>query len=489
MFRNLIIVAALIFGVNGASAQEVLTLEKALEIAFQNSPSLIQSKLSLQQSELNLAAQKSSLKSQFSLNVDPFNYSRSNTYDDINSSWYDREVMSSSASLGIVQPIKFTDGTISLMNNVQWQKAKNHSYGGSNTSFTHDLLLRLEQPLFTYNRTKMTLRELEFALETARLNYSLQQLNIERNVTTNFYDVYKSQRELSIAREEYANQKQNYEIIKSKVEAGLVAAEELYQAEVNLATSESSLYSQEINYENNKDNFKILLGISIDEDIAVLPNIQVTQVNVSVDQAVKYGLEQRMEIRQQQIVIERDLFSIIRANSENEFKGSISAQVGLNFLGEKVKNMYDKPTDSEQIGISFTIPLYDWGAKKARVESSELAKESDEVNLEEQKKEIVVGIRQICRNIPVLINQVNIQKKSVENAERTYEINLEKYRNGNLTGMQLQQYQTQLTDAKQSYTNAIINYKIELLNLKIQTLWNFETDTTYLPVDLLKTNK
>ena len=52
--------------------------------------------------------------------------------------------------------------------------------------------------------------------------------------------------------------------------------------------------------------------------------------------------------------------------------------------------------------------------------------------------------------------------------------------------MELQQYQTQLTSAKQAYTNAIISYKLELLNLKIQTLWDFETNKSYLPVNLLK---
>ena len=50
--------------------------------------------------------------------------------------------------------------------------------------------------------------------------------------------------------------------------------------------------------------------------------------------------------------------------------------------------------------------------------------------------------------------------------------------------MELQQYQTQLTTAKQEYTNAIISYKLELLNLKIQTLWDFETSQSYLPVEV-----
>ncbi len=41
-------------GLYSAHAQEVLTLEKALNTAFEHSPSLIQSKLSLEQRQLNL---------------------------------------------------------------------------------------------------------------------------------------------------------------------------------------------------------------------------------------------------------------------------------------------------------------------------------------------------------------------------------------------------------------------------------------------------
>ncbi len=480
------IVFLVLFGMDRLTAQEILTLEKALEIAFEHSPSLIQSKLSLEQRQLNLKAQDASLKSQFSLDVNPFNYTRNNQYDSYNSRWYANESMSSSASLGIRQPIKWTDGTISLINDFSWQDASNRTDNRKNTSFNHNLSLRLEQPLFTYNRTKMQLKELEYALENAKISYAMQELNIEKQVTTQFYNVYQKQKDLNNAREEYNNQKQNYDIIKNKVEANLVAKEELFQAEVNMATSESSVYSAEINYENAKDNFKILLGMPLDEDVMVLPNTGINTIEVNSNDAVRYALEQRMEIRQKQITLEEDVFNIIRAKAENEFKGSISARIGLDALAGKIKNMYDSPTDNEQIGISLNIPIFDWGAKKARVKSSELAMESNQIDLDEQKKNITLEVRQICRNLPTLVRQIDIKKKSIENAEHTYEINLEKYRTGNLTGMELQQYQTQLTNAKQEYTNALISYKLELLNLKIQTLWDFENNKSYLPVDLLK---
>lgn len=484
--HTLILVFLAAFGASSAVAQEVMTLEKALEVAFEHSPSLIQSKLSLEQQQLNLKAQNASLKSQFSLDVNPFNYTRNNQYDSYNAKWYSSENMSSSASLGITQPIKWTDGTVSLYNDFSWQDASNQTSNQKSTSFNHNLSLRIEQPIFTYNRTKMELKELEYALENSKLSYAMQELSIERQVTQQFYSVYQQQKNLSTARDEYNNQKQNYDIIKNKVDAGLVAREELFQAEVNLATSESAVYTAEINYENAKDNFKILLGIDLNEDVMVLPNTEITTVNVDATQAVDYALKQRMELRQHQITLEQDLFSIIRAKSENEFKGSISARIGLDALGDKPGNMYSNPTDNEQIGISLNIPIFDWGSRKARVRSSELAMESDQINLDEEKKNITLEVRQICRNLPTLIRQIEIKRQNIENAEHTYEINLEKYRNGNLTGMELQQYQNQLTSAKQEYTNAIIDYKIELLNLKIQTLWDFETNQSYLPVDLLK---
>lgn len=59
---SLIISGILMLCSGSTFAQEILTLEKALEIAYQQSPSIIQSKMSLEQSELALIQQKASLK-------------------------------------------------------------------------------------------------------------------------------------------------------------------------------------------------------------------------------------------------------------------------------------------------------------------------------------------------------------------------------------------------------------------------------------------
>jgi hypothetical protein len=50
--------------------------------------------------------------------------------------------------------------------------------------------------------------------------------------------------------------------------------------------------------------------------------------------------------------------------------------------------------------------------------------------------------------------------------------------------MDLKQFSDQLTQKKNSLTTARINYKLGLLNLKNQTLWDFEAGKPIVPSSL-----
>ena len=104
------------------------------------------------------------------------------------------------------------------------------------------------------------------------------------------------------------------------------------------------------------------------------------------------------------------------------------------------------------------------------------------LTLEEEQNNIILGIRKVYRNLLNLQNQIEIARQTVTNAQLTYDLNLEKYKNGDLTGMDLNIYQNQLSEKQLTYTNSLISYKLELLNLKIQTLYDFEKKEAVTPV-------
>ncbi len=464
-------------------AQELLTLEDILEIAYSNSPEIKTSELDLIRGQESLSAQKARMKSQLKLDVSPVSFSNSRNYSRQNNEWYTENIFESGGTFSVTQPLLMTNGTLSLKNNLNYQQ----DFQTDMSSFSNNLTLNLSQPIFTYNEQKVALKEVELDLENALLSYALKKLSIEKNVTQYFYNVYQKQQNVLIAQEEYNNQKKSYSIIKDKVDAGLSPEEELWQSDLDLTNSQSTLYTAEVDLKNAEDQLKRNIGADLNDELIILANVETKGVNVKMEDAINHGKDQRLEIRQAQIAIENREFDLIRTKTTNQFEGNIGISVGLNGLAEDegVSKIYSNQNrqDNQQVSLTLSIPIFDWGERKALIKASEAQLESSQVSFETELTDIEVAIRQVHRNLNNYLTQIEIAKKKIENAQRTYELNLERYTNGDLNSLDLSRYQEQLTTAKNASINAKIDYKLEVLNLKIQTLWDFETNKSIVPDD------
>lgn len=470
-----------------SQGQQVLTLEKVMAIAYENSPNLKKSELSLIRSQASLAAQRAAMKSRFAFDTDPVRFTNVRSYDDFAQEWYTNTKLESNGTFSIVQPIVATDGTVSLSNTLGWQSSKVDNKN-SKDAFSNNLQLRIDQPIFTYNKKKMDLTQLELDLENTSLSYALQKLNIEKQTTQYFYNLYQKQKSLSIAQEELENQKTSHTIIKNMVDAGLSAEEEFWQAELNLANAQSNVYNAEVSMANAEDQLKQTVGMSLEASLVILANVETKPIDIPLADAITYAKKQRMELRQSQINIENSQFDLITARATNEFKGNVSMAVGLFGDNEKLGKVYSSESmqDNESVALSFQVPIFDWGERDARIRAAEANLKSSELDMSNEYIDIEMNIRQVYRNLKNLLIQIQIAEKSVENAIRTYDLNLEKYKNGDLTSMDLSRYQEQLSSEKNNLTNSIIDYKLELLNMKIQTLWDFEKGESIAPIIDLK---
>ena len=467
-----------------ADAQMVLTMEQALEYSVEHNPDLKSSKLSMERYEYNLIAQKASLKSRFALNLDPFSYSQERRFDDRFSEWYTSKSLSSSGTFSISQPIIWTDATISLNDRLSWQNSESTGSGAtnSNRTYSNNLYLSITQPIFTFNKTKMNLRSIELNYENAQISYALQKLNMEKNITNQFYSLYLSQKNLEISISQLEDAEKSSNIIKDKGDADFATKDELYQADLNLATARSNTENQKVSLENSKDAFKQVLGLGLDEDISVTTEIFAEPVLIDMDKAIESAFASRMELRQREISREQLDQDMIQTKDNDSFNGSVSLSLGIMGDNSDFADVYSNPTNNPRVSVSFSVPIFDWGARKSRIKAKELEIDMFEISAEEELKSIEINIRSTCRSLDNLLRQISIAEQSQKNAQLTYDLNAERYRNGELTGMQMNQFQTQLSNSKISYSQAQINYKIELLNLKILTLYDFEKDEPIVPI-------
>ncbi|MBP3551581.1 MAG: TolC family protein [Bacteroidaceae bacterium] len=477
--------AVFICSMSGFS-QMRMTLEDALEYSIDHSPELQEALINLERYKLNLEAQRASLKSRFALTLNPFTYSNSRSFDNRFSEWYTNESFSSNGTFSITQPIIWTDATVSLNNKFGWQQ--NTSTSGTtstNKAFSNDLYLSINQPLFTYNRTKTDLRSMELNYENALINYALRRLSIESTITSSFYNVYTAKNNLEISEAELKDAQQNFEIIKNKVEADLSARDELYQAELNVAQAASTVDNRKVSLENAKDNLKQTLGLDIDDDFDVVAEISAKPVKVDMLTAINSALGSRLELRQREISRTELDIQMKQIKETNSLDGSLSLSLGIMGDNEKFQKIYDHPTNNPRVSVSLSVPIFDWGARRARIKAQELATKIFDMQTDEERKSIEIAVRRSCRSLLNLESQMIIAEQSLKNAQLTYDLNSERYRNGELTGMEMNQFQTQLSNQKMSYVSTIINYKLELLNLKIISLYDFENGVPIVPMSVV----
>ncbi len=470
------------------NAQVGMTLDDALKYSIENSPELQRALMNLRRYKFSLDAQRASLKSKFSLTLNPVSYNRNRYFENRLSEWYTNESFSTSGTFSISQPIIWTGATVSLNNRFGWQNNKSSITGGidnDNSAYSNDLYLSVTQPLFRYNQIKLDLKNIELDYENALINYALQRLNLENSITNQFYSVYTAQNSLEISKAELNDAEANYNVIKNKVDADLSTKDELYQAELNLATARSTLDNRMVALENAKDDFKKILGISLETNIEIIAQVTAQPVTVDLGKAIANALDSRLELKQREISrTELDL-QMKQIKETNSFNGELSLSIGIMGDNERLGDIYKTPTNNPRVSLSFNVPIFDWGERKARVRAQEIAIEMHNLETDEERKAIEIAIRKCYRNLNNLLAQISIAEKSVKNAQLTYDLNAERYRNGEITGMEMNQFQTQLSNRKMSYVSTIIDYKKELLNMKILTLYDFENDKAILPLNLV----
>lgn len=93
-------------------------------------------------------------------------------------------------------------------------------------------------------------------------------------------------------------------------------------------------------------------------------------------------------------------------------------------ITDHLEKIYNNPTQNPRVAISFSVPIFDWGEKKARVKAQEVAQKINRLEFHEDKVNIELNIRQTWRSLENLLSQIKIAKQNVANAQRTYDLNL-----------------------------------------------------------------
>jgi outer membrane protein TolC len=138
-------------------------------------------------------------------------------------------------------------------------------------------------------------------------------------------------------------------------------------------------------------------------------------------------------------------------------------------------NMFYKPG---AYGVTFSvyIPILDWGVNRSLVKMRKSQLLENKLSYDYQVISIENEIRNTITRINNNLKRLLLLEKTVKLAEKSYDISYQRFVNGDIDVEALGLDRIRYTNVQNSYLQAYINYKLQLLDLNRKTFYDFENN-------------
>ena len=489
MNKPFLIFLVLIFSCSGfLPAQKIyqFDIDKSIEFAKKQSYTMRLLQQDVNSARYELKAAKSNYKTHVNLNFTAPDYSETirQWEDSSGINFFPVKQLYYSGDLTINQPLP-TDGNIfvrsGLYNTDDFDKDQRYLRFNTKIGF--------EQPLeafYAYNAIQAEFKRAELNFEKTQKRLKRVELNIIYEVSQLFYNLISAKEKREIANEALERQLTSYEIARNKFEAGLIREVEAMQMEVDLGQARNDYDLAKVNYRNNANYFKQYLGLSLQDSIVVDGELDYSVVNVDLNFAVQYGLDNRTELDDHKLDIELSNISLKRIKSRGMINGGISAYYDLIGVDETPLSMpftqaFDRTWDVLQsrpgnygIALRISIPLIDWGENKARVDAAQAMLQKQEIRLEEETVNIEREIINTVNQLRSSLRRLQLLEKDQEIARKSFAISQNRFANGDISSETLALDRERLNRVNLSHLEAFISYKLLAADLMRKTFYDFE---------------
>lgn len=471
------IVFVLLFASSFLYSQKVLSLDESIKTALEQSYAIKSAELSLISSRKNLESIKSGLMTSVNMEFDIPRYSRSlkSQFNPETQSEQFYQIGSTvlESRLFFTQPIPFTNGSFSLVGSLFGREQFSESMGTFRDYYSN-LSLRFRQPIFAFNSLRASLERAGINLERAERNYNRAAQEIIYSVKQRFFQLFRAKKNVEIVEEKVNQTSLSYDKAINKFKAGLIAEVEALQLELDLTASRNELLNAQVQLAEAKDNFKLLIGLPLDEEVDVVAEIAFLPIEIDLKFAIEQALENRSEILNAGADIKLSEMTVNEVDSKGNITALLTANYGINKNDDKFEDIFYKFADDRSVNLTLSLPIWDWGKNSKEVESAQANLKQAELGLMNEKEEIKREIIAAVNKISSARARVEVLSKSVELAQKSYEISYSRFQTGTITSFDLSQMQLRLTDARTNSLNALIDYKLAMAELIRLTYYDFE---------------
>ncbi len=479
VFRQKMMLVALILlpslAFNPVKAQDtlLLDLDKALEIAMSDNPTVI---IANQEIEKKKYAKKGSYAALFPQVNFGFDYNRTLKkqvmYMDgaFDMSGMYAPVVNAADNLLSENLPGYKPGTVQDAVNKELAKLPDSSGEGIEVGRDNNWSLgfNVGMPLINASLWKsisITGDDVELAIEQARSS----KIDMTNQVKRSYFSVLLANDSYRVFKQSYDNAMENYLDIKQKYEQGLVAEYDLIRADVSVKNVEPSMLEAENAVNLVKWQLKALLGMDLEIPIECegqLTDFQSEMYGDYLTTTSDTSLVDNTNLRQ--LDIQGQQLKKTLQLQKFDFLPTVSLSGLYNWTSMnndfRFKDYQWNPYS--MIGISISIPIFSGGSKVQAINQTKVTMNQLAFQRDDLQRNLRLSVKQYLDNMNTCIKRFDAAQKGVDQAERGYMIAQKRYDTGAGTLLEMNDAELAMTQARLNFNQAIYDYMVAKSDLE-----------------------
>ena len=337
---------------------------------------------------------------------------------------------------------------------------------GQDGTNTANAGLSINLPLFApavYRAMSMTKTDIELAVEKSRAS----ELDLINQVTKAYYQLMLAQDSYEVLQGSYKFAEDNFNVVNAEYQQGAVSGLDKTSAEVQMRSIKPNVISAANAVTLAKLQLKVLMGITADVDIKTDDNLTNYESMLFANQLKEEDMSLENNTTMKQFELNMKLLEKNVKSLKTNFMPTLSMSFSYQYqsLYNPNINFFDYTwSNSSSLMFNLSIPLYRASnftkVKSARIQMRQL--DWNRIDTERKLNMQVVSYR---NNMTASSEQVVSNKENVMQAEKAVQIAGKRYEVGKGTVLELNSSQVSLTQAQLTYNQSIYDYLVSKADL------------------------
>jgi outer membrane protein TolC len=458
----------------GPTHAQRITLENVIRIAQENSLDAQIARFSFMSSYWQFRSFKAQLLPSVNLNGNILNFNHSvvetRDYETGRVNQVNNNTMANYLTLSLDQQLVATGGTISLQ-----------SYLYRLDQFSYKEKIYNSQPFkISYTQSLRSFNSLKWEKKTAPVEYQIAERkyisaleDVTLRTTTLFFNVLTAQSEYKQSIATVADREKLYEISKNRLKLTTTTKSDVLQMELSLLNANMAVKKKKITLDEAMYALFSYLHISDYSQAELVPPFQVPDLLINVDDVLQKAVSNSSHSLEQKLELLNAKKTLAQAKSSKGIQMTLSSELGFTKSGKTLGAAYKNLMDNEIIGLTVSLPIFDWGVSKGRVKMAQAQLDVVKTQIEQSHLDYLQELRKKVAQFNVQPMQCRDAKRAQDIAEERYDITRKRFETGTISVTELNTAQQELESAKAQYINQLQSFWNDYYSLQKSTLYDW----------------